>query len=64
MARRALAPLGVSVVLLKGTAFLAAGLDARRGGRSAILDIWCRAPRSSGRAGADRRRLGADEGGL
>ena len=31
MARRAIAPLGVPVILLKGTAFHAAGLEAARG---------------------------------
>jgi hypothetical protein len=39
MARRALAPLGVPVVLLKGTAFVAAGLDAGRGRAIGDLDI-------------------------
>ncbi|HYD12314.1 MAG TPA: nucleotidyltransferase family protein [Allosphingosinicella sp.] len=39
MARRALAPLGVPVVLLKGTAFHAAGLDACRGRSVGDLDI-------------------------
>ena len=39
MARRALAPLGVPVVLLKGTAFVAAGLDAGRGRSIGDLDI-------------------------
>lgn len=39
MARRALAPLGVPVVLLKGTAFVAAGLDAGRGRLIGDLDI-------------------------
>jgi len=38
-ARRALAPLGVPVVLLKGTAFVAAGLDAGRGRSIGDLDI-------------------------
>ena len=38
-ARRALAPLGVPVVLLKGTAFVAAGLDAGRGRAIGDLDI-------------------------
>ena len=32
MARRALAPLGIPVILLKGAAFVAAGLDAGAGG--------------------------------
>jgi hypothetical protein len=39
MARRALAPLGISVVVLKGTAFVAAGLDAGRGRSIGDLDI-------------------------
>ena len=39
MARRALAPLGVPVVLLKGTAFVAAGLDAGVGRLIGDLDI-------------------------
>lgn len=39
MARRALAPLGVPVVLLKGSAFLAAGLEAGRGRLVGDLDI-------------------------
>ena len=39
MARRALAPLGVPVVLLKGTAFVAAGLLAGRGRSIGDLDI-------------------------
>lgn len=39
MARRALAPLGVPVVLLKGTAFVAAGLDAGRGRSIGDLDL-------------------------
>lgn len=39
MARRALAPLGVPVVLLKGTAFLATDLDAARGRSIGDLDI-------------------------
>jgi hypothetical protein len=39
MARRALAPLGVPVVLLKGTAFHAARLDARAGRSVGDLDI-------------------------
>lgn len=38
-ARRALAPLGIPVVLLKGTAFVAAGLDAGRGRAIGDLDI-------------------------
>ena len=39
MARRALAPLGVPVVLLKGTAFVAAGLKAGQGRSIGDLDI-------------------------
>ena len=39
MARRALAPLGVPAVLLKGTAFVAAGLDAGQGRLIGDLDI-------------------------
>ena len=39
MARRALAPLGVPVILLKGTAFHAASLDACRGRSVGDLDI-------------------------
>ena len=39
MARRALAPLGVPVVLLKGTAFHAAGLEAAEGRSVGDLDI-------------------------
>jgi hypothetical protein len=39
MARRALAKLGVPVVLLKGTAFVAAGLDAGQGRLIGDLDI-------------------------
>ena len=39
MARRALAPLAVPVVLLKGTAYAAAGLDAGRGRSIGDLDI-------------------------
>jgi Uncharacterised nucleotidyltransferase len=39
MARRALAPLGVPVVLLKGTAYAAAGLEAARGRSIGDLDI-------------------------
>ena len=39
MARRALAPLGISVILLKGTAFVAGGLDAGRGRLIGDLDI-------------------------
>lgn len=39
MARRALAPLGVPVILLKGSAFVAAGLDAGQGRQIGDLDI-------------------------
>jgi Uncharacterised nucleotidyltransferase len=39
MARRALAPLGIPMILLKGTAFIAAGLDAGRGRLIGDLDI-------------------------
>ena len=39
MARRALTPLGVPVILLKGTAYVAAGLDAGRGRSIGDLDI-------------------------
>ena len=39
MARRALASLGVPVLLLKGTAFVAAGLDAGRGRAIGDLDL-------------------------
>lgn len=39
MARRALAPLGLPTILLKGTAFAAAGLDAARGRLIGDLDI-------------------------
>jgi hypothetical protein len=39
MARRALAPLNVPVILLKGTAYAAAGLDAARGRSIGDLDI-------------------------
>jgi Uncharacterised nucleotidyltransferase len=45
MARRALAPLGVPVVLLKGTAYAAAGLEAGRGRSIGDLDILV--PRSA-----------------
>jgi hypothetical protein len=45
MARRALAPLGVPVVLLKGTAYVAAGLDAGRGRSIGDLDVLV--PRSA-----------------
>lgn len=39
MARRALAPLGIPIILLKGAAFVAAGLDAGRGRMIGDLDI-------------------------
>jgi hypothetical protein len=39
MARRALAPLGVEVMLLKGTAYAAAGMDAALGRQIGDLDI-------------------------
>ncbi len=39
MARRALAPLGIPLILLKGTAFAAAGLDAGSGRLIGDLDI-------------------------
>lgn len=39
MARRALAPFGIPVILLKGTAFVAAGLDAGRGRMIGDCDI-------------------------
>ncbi|WP_420824979.1 nucleotidyltransferase family protein [Sphingomonas corticis] len=39
MARRALAPLGVPVLLLKGTAYVAAGLSAGRGRAIGDLDV-------------------------
>ena len=39
MARRALAPLAAPVILLKGSAFAAAGLDAARGRQIGDLDI-------------------------
>ncbi len=39
MARRALTPLGIPVILLKGTAYAAAGLEARRGRSIGDLDI-------------------------
>ena len=45
MARRALAPLGVPVILMKGTAFHAAGLDASIGRSVGDLDIMV--PRAS-----------------
>jgi hypothetical protein len=45
MARRALAPLGIPVILLKGTAYAAAGLDAGQGRSIGDLDILV--PRSA-----------------
>jgi hypothetical protein len=45
MARRALLPLGVPIVLLKGSAYAAAGLDAARGRSIGDLDIMV--PRES-----------------
>jgi hypothetical protein len=39
MARRALAPLGLPVILLKGTAYAAAGIDAAQGRSIGDLDI-------------------------
>lgn len=39
MARRALAPIGVPIILLKGTAFLASGMDAGAGRLVGDLDI-------------------------
>jgi hypothetical protein len=42
MARRALAPLGVPVILLKGTAYAAAGLPAAEGRSIGDLDILAR----------------------
>jgi hypothetical protein len=39
MARRALAPLGIPVILLKGTAYAAAGLDAALGRSIGDLDV-------------------------
>ena len=39
MARRTLAPLGIPLILLKGAAFVAAGLDAGRGRMIGDLDI-------------------------
>ena len=63
MARRALAPLGVPVILLKGTAFAVAGLDAGRGRSIGDLDILV--PRDAlgrRRGGAARSRLGMGQG--
>jgi hypothetical protein len=45
MARRALAPLGIDLVLLKGTAFVAAGLSAGVGRAIGDLDILVRRAR-------------------
>lgn len=55
-ARRALAPLGIPVVLLKGTAFHAAGLDAAAGRSVGDLDILV--PRAA-LADAERALLAA-----
>jgi hypothetical protein len=44
MARRALAPLAVPIVLLKGTAYAAAGLEASRGRSIGDLDILVPSP--------------------
>ena len=49
MARRALAPLGVPVILMKGTAFHAADLDASIGRSVGDLDIMV--PRAEPRRG-------------
>ena len=60
--RRALAPLGVPVILMKGTAFHAAGLDASVGRSVGDLDILVPRDRARrGRGGAARGRLGACE---
>ena len=56
MARRALAPLGVPVILLKGTAYAAAGLEAGRGRSIGDLDILV--PRAA-LAGVERALLAA-----
>jgi hypothetical protein len=56
MARRALAPLGLPVILLKGNAFLAAGLDAGIGRSVGDLDILV--PRDS-LEGVEAALLGA-----
>ena len=59
MARRALAPLGVPVVLLKGTAFVASGLAAGQGRLVGDLDIVGAArPARRGRGGAAGGRVG------
>jgi len=57
MARRALAPLGIPVVLLKGTAFVAAGLEAGQGRAIGDLDILV--PRAA-LADAERALRAAD----
>jgi len=44
MARRALAPLGVPVILLKGTAFTPPIWTRASAAASAISTSWCRAP--------------------
>jgi len=56
MARRALAPLGIPVILLKGTAFHAANLEAARGRSVGDLDILV--PRES-IAAAEEALIGA-----
>jgi hypothetical protein len=56
MARRALAPLGIPVILLKGTAYAAAGLDARCGRSIGDLDVLV--PRTA-LADAERALLAA-----
>lgn len=48
MARRALAPLGIPVVLMKGTAYAAAGMDAAAGRSIGDLDIMV--PRDASKA--------------
>ena len=64
MARRALDPLGVPVVLLKGTAFHAADLDACRGRSVGDLDILVpRAEIERVEQALLGRRLGAAEAG-
>lgn len=45
MARRALAPLGIAPILLKGTAYAAAGLEAAKGRQIGDLDILVPAER-------------------
>jgi hypothetical protein len=59
MARRALDPLGIPVILLKGTAYAAAGLEAARGRSIGDLDILV--PRSS-LADAERALVAAGWG--